>query len=208
MPNNFSLHNAIYTTRSIRKFKPDPIPHDTIRLILEAGTQGPSGKNIQPWRFIVVQGPKQKKQLARLYSEAFFENRPSEIDDPDTNASAYLARNLDKAPAIIVVCAPVTQPTGIGQIGPFASTFPAIQNMLLTARAHGMGGTITINHVFRHEDVVERTAVVHLEGVADELGNDRAGASPRPDRPSSRTSLVLKHDLPVQLLVYKRTFLN
>lgn len=159
MPNNFSLHNAIYTTRSIRKFKPDPIPHDTIRLILEAGTQGPSGKNIQPWRFIVVQGPKQKKQLARLYSEAFFENRPSEIDDPDTNASAYLARNLDKAPAIIVVCAPVTQPTGIGQIGPFASTFPAIQNMLLTARAHGMGGTITINHVFRHEEMKSLLAI-------------------------------------------------
>lgn len=153
MLDNVSLHDAIYTTRSIRKFKPDPIPHETIRLILEAGTQGPSGKNIQPWRFIVVQEAHQKNQLARLYSEAFFENRPSEINDPDTNASAYLARNLDKAPAIIVVCAPLTQPTGIGQIGPFASTFPAIQNMLLTARAQGMGGTITINHVFRHQEM-------------------------------------------------------
>ena len=50
--------------------------------------------------------------------------------------------------------------------------------------------------------------VVNLERVTDKLGHDGAGASPCPDRPSSRSSFVLKHDLAVQLLVYKWTFLQ
>lgn len=47
---------AIAARRSIRRFKPDPVPEEALRTILTAGMQAPSGKNRQPWEFIVVQG--------------------------------------------------------------------------------------------------------------------------------------------------------
>ena len=54
---------AIAARRSIRKFKSDPIPEDMLQKILTAGIQAPSGKNRQPWRFIVVQGEKRAEMI-------------------------------------------------------------------------------------------------------------------------------------------------
>lgn len=150
-----SLHEAIFTTRAIRRFSQEPIPAGILRQVLEAATQAPSGRNSQPWHFVVVQESEQKEILGTLYKEAFFENRPSEINEPDSNSSVYLARNLGKAAAIIAVCAPNSNPSGLGAIRTFASIFPAIQNMLLTARSLGLGGNITINHILRHEEIKE-----------------------------------------------------
>lgn len=48
--------DTIATRRSIRKFKPDPIPDEALTAILTTGIQAPSAKNRQPWRFVVVQG--------------------------------------------------------------------------------------------------------------------------------------------------------
>jgi nitroreductase len=54
---------AIRKRRSIRKFKPDPIPEEKIRLLLESARLAPSGTNTQPWRFIVVKDDDTKKKL-------------------------------------------------------------------------------------------------------------------------------------------------
>ncbi len=54
---------AIGKRRSIRKFKPDPIPEEKIRLLLESARLAPSGTNTQPWRFIVVKDDNTKKKL-------------------------------------------------------------------------------------------------------------------------------------------------
>ena len=93
--------------------------------------------------------------IVELTKEAFFDNRPRVINEPDSNSSVYLARNLGKAAAIIAVCAPNSNPSGLGAIRTFASIFTAIQNMLLTARSIGLGGNITINHILRHEEIKE-----------------------------------------------------
>src|SRR5271154_4188921 len=50
----FDLYEAIYTTRSMRRLKPDPVPPNLIVKVIEAATMGPSGHNRQPWFFIVV----------------------------------------------------------------------------------------------------------------------------------------------------------
>jgi nitroreductase len=61
--NSLDLFETIEKRRSIRKFKPDSMPPEDLKKILEAGRLAPSGGNRQPWRFIVVSDEQKKKQL-------------------------------------------------------------------------------------------------------------------------------------------------
>src|ERR1700730_14399268 len=62
------LFEIIQTTRSMRRWNPDPVPRDLIRKILEAGVSAPSGGNMQRWRFLVVRDPR-VKQTVGAYSK-------------------------------------------------------------------------------------------------------------------------------------------
>ena len=61
------LFEIIRTTRSMRRLKPDPVPPDLIRTILEAGVCAPSGGNMQRWRFLVIQDREIKRTVGALY---------------------------------------------------------------------------------------------------------------------------------------------
>jgi 5,6-dimethylbenzimidazole synthase len=63
------LLELVKTRMSVRKFRSDPIPEDTINKILEVARWAMSGANSQPWEFIVVTDPDTKKQLRDAYSE-------------------------------------------------------------------------------------------------------------------------------------------
>ena len=78
------VSEAIRKRRSIRKFKPDPIPEEKIRLLLESARLAPSGTNTQPWRFIIVKDNGTKKKLQE---------------------AAHNQRHVKSAPVIIVCCA-------------------------------------------------------------------------------------------------------
>ena len=78
------VSEAIRKRRSIRKFKPDPIPEEKIRLLLESARLAPSGTNTQPWRFIVIKDNDTKKKLQE---------------------AAHNQRHIGRAPVIIVCCA-------------------------------------------------------------------------------------------------------
>lgn len=76
--------------RSIRSFKPEEIPEDVLRRILEAGRRTPTAHNIQPWHFIVVSDPEIKKELA--ITGKFIENAALTIvgcGDPEESARWY-----------------------------------------------------------------------------------------------------------------------
>ena len=62
------LFEIIRTTRSMRRLKPDPVPNELIRKILEAGVCAPSGGNMQRWRFLVIRDPKVKQRLGTCTS--------------------------------------------------------------------------------------------------------------------------------------------
>jgi nitroreductase len=69
--NKKTLAQAIEQRRATPSFDGEPIPPEDLKQILEAGLHAPSGYNIQPWRFIVVQTPEQKKRLrAASYNQA------------------------------------------------------------------------------------------------------------------------------------------
>jgi len=150
------LFEIIRTTRSMRRLKPDPVPNGLIRKILEAGVCAPSGGNMQRWRFLVVKDPKIKETVGALYKRAWDEQvapryRAGE-PAPGMNrerflrlldAAEYLAAHIHEAPAWIVPCLEGGTPTRTSG----SSIYPAVQNMLLAARALGLGATLTTLHL-------------------------------------------------------------
>ena len=64
-----NVFEAIKTRRSVRKYKPEPIPEEHLMSILEAARLAPSAGNRQPWRFILVRDPETKRKLAEIANE-------------------------------------------------------------------------------------------------------------------------------------------
>ena len=152
---NMPLGEAIYTLRAIRRQKPDPIPEQDLREILEAGIHAPNGGNAQRWHFLVLKDQDLKTKFAALYKEAWWAKRKDEgINGPQDippgkgnhQSAMRLADEIGNSPVILLACATTKTLNSRG------SVIPAVQNMLLAARCLGIGGTITT----LHEQVEER----------------------------------------------------
>src|SRR6266550_8382494 len=146
------LFEIMQTTRSMRRLKPDPVPPALIRKILEAGVSAPSGGNMQRWRFLVIRDPEIKKMIGAYYKRAWDEvvrpryraGEPAPGTSPEhfarmLDAAQYLADRIHEAPVWIVPCMQGASPTRTAG----SSIYPAVQNMLLAARALGLGATLT-----------------------------------------------------------------
>jgi nitroreductase len=154
------LFDIIFSTRAMRRLKPDPVPDELIRQILLAGQAAPSGGNAQAWGFLVVKDALIKQAVQAHYQrayEAFIAPRhaaelaampPGEARDRverQGRAVAHLTTHFHEAPVWIVACLRVG-PQG-ASAGSGASIYPAVQNMLLAARALGLGATLTSRHM-------------------------------------------------------------
>lgn len=64
--------DVIQKRRSVRKYKEDPIPEKDLMRVLEAARLAPSGKNFQPWKFIIVKDKALKEKLAQASAGQFF----------------------------------------------------------------------------------------------------------------------------------------
>jgi nitroreductase len=146
------LFEIIRTTRSMRRLKPDPVPNELIRRILEAGVCAPSGGNMQRWRFLVIRDPGIKATVGALYKRAWDQQVGPRYRAGDPapgmsrerflrllDAAEYLAAHIQEAPVWIVPCLEGSTPTRTSG----SSIYPAVQNMLLAARALGLGATLT-----------------------------------------------------------------
>src|SRR5919202_2958422 len=143
------IGEAMFSQRSIRKFRPEPIPMQDVRLIMEAAVKAPSGGNAQPARFLVLTDPEVIREFGALYREAWWakrrdEGRPwtrrEEIPDEERVArgAAQLADEIADAPCIVLA---LTE--GKGQA---SSVLPGVQNLMLAARALGIGSVPTTLH--------------------------------------------------------------
>jgi len=152
------VFEIIHTTRAMRRLKPDPVPDDLIRKILEAGVCAANGGNYQRWRFMVITDPAVKKSVQTWYKKAFDEvvgpryaNSPpppsvsKEKYARQHRAVEYLTEHFHEAPVWIVACLVEGKNTPTRWSG--ASIYPAVQNMLLAARALGLGSTLTTRHL-------------------------------------------------------------
>jgi nitroreductase len=152
------LFEIMRTTRSMRRLKPDPVPDALLRQVLEAGTCAANGGNMQSWRFLVIRDPAIKEAASVYYRKAWHEvvgpRYRSGGPAPGTTAERFarmlaaaehLADHLHEAPVWIVPC--LSGPRGSG-----ASIFPAVQNMLLAARALGLGSTLTTLYLIHEKE--------------------------------------------------------
>jgi nitroreductase len=161
-----SIGEAMFSQRSIRRFRPEPISIEDVRLILEAAVKAPSGGNRQPTRFIVLNDPQVIKEFGALYREAWWAKRRDEqrpwtsreqipAEDRGSVAAARLADEIQDAPCIVLALS-----TGKGQA---SSVMPGVQNLMLAARALGIGSVPTTLHA----QVLER--VYALLGIPDDM---------------------------------------
>jgi nitroreductase len=150
------LGEAIFSLRAVRRLKSDPIPDADLQDILEAAIRAPNGGNSQPWHFVVVKDAALRAQLGTLYREAWWAKRrdqgihgPEDIPEADRNrqSAMRLADEIGQAPVMILVCAMAQGAAAMG------SVIPSVQNLLLAARALGIGGTITRLHPHVEERV-------------------------------------------------------
>ena len=158
--------DVVTTQRAMRRLKPDPIPEPVLRQIMDAAICAPSGGNRQGWRFVVVRDAARRARLGELYREGFSELAKlpyyaGAMKEPAGSAArkmvdsaAHLAEHMGEAPVIIVPCIsldPGVKPTVITG----SSIYPAVQNIMLAARALGIGSCLTTVHRYREPQVRE-----------------------------------------------------
>jgi nitroreductase len=164
MPDGTDLFEIIHTTRAMRRLKPDPVPDELIRKILEAGVSAASGGNRQHWRFFVIKDRAIKEKVQHYYKRALDEvvgpryrnSTPPpgvtrEQYDRQHTAVAYLTEHFHEAPVWIVAC--LDEGEAIPTRGSGASIYPAVQNMILAVRALGLGTTLTTRHLLYEKEV-------------------------------------------------------
>src|SRR2546430_6298674 len=145
---SMSVGETMFTQRAIRRFRPDPIPTEDIRLILEAAAKAPNGGNRQIARFLVVTDRALVREFGKLYHEAWWAKRWDERrwtkledippEDKNYRAAAQLAEEMRDAPCVVLALA---VPPGSAN-----SVIPACQNLMLAARALGIGSVPTTLH--------------------------------------------------------------
>jgi nitroreductase len=164
--NPTGFFEVIYTARALRRFKPDPIPDEVLFQILDAAVRAPSGQNAQDWRFVVVTDPEIKQRMQTWAEEGWARYQPRYAENPvlmdqlprtqrlSLRSVEHLVRHLAEAPVVVIVC---------GMRGrhstPGGSAFPAVQNLLLAARALGLGGSIFNLPLSHREELMEAVGI-------------------------------------------------
>ena len=147
------VYEALYTTRAMRRCKPDPIPIDAQQRILDAAIRAPTGGNTQNWRFMLVDDTDVKTQLGPIYRtclgqlwETIYKDRleaaRADPSDPEMaqllriqRSAQHLADHFEQYPLLLFSFVQF-DPTG-------GSIFPATWSAMLAARAEGIGSSLT-----------------------------------------------------------------
>lgn len=138
------IYEALYTTRAMRRLKPDPIPYDVQARILDAAIRAPHIG--EAWRFVLVDDPEIKAQLAPLYLQGMkrlMGEFGANIDDivkldnamgRATRSGYHLAQHFAEVPLLLI---------GFGRTRDGSGIYPAVWSAMLAARAEGIGSTLT-----------------------------------------------------------------
>lgn len=156
-----NLNEALYTTRAMRRVKPDPIPTDVIQRMLDAAIRAPSASNMQNWRWIAITDRDVVNEVGSIYADAVdvgmatiyqgAKERAEASGDEQASrvltSSEWLRDNMRNVPLLIAAC-DRNDPLG-------SSIYPAAWNLMLAARGEGVGTTLTTfaTH-FKHDELV------------------------------------------------------
>ena len=201
--------DVVTTQRAMRRLKTDAIPDTVLQKIMDAAICAPSGGNRQNWSFVVVRDQAKRARLGELYRESWAElmktpyYRGASAAPPDSRegkmvaSAGHLAEHLAEAPVLILACIGTegVRPT----ITTGASIYPAVQNLMLAARALGIGSVPTTLHatvmprVFARFEIPDDIAF-HF---CVPLGYPQGNFGPNVRRPTSETTYLDRWGAPV-----------
>lgn len=157
------LHEALYTTRAMRRVSDTPIPQDVQARILDAAIRAPSGGNAQSWRFLLVDDPAVTGQIGPIYRDCmdelwtgYYARQIAAAEaDPESaesrqmlrmqRSAKHLAERFETYPLLLFAFTR-NDPSG-------GSIFPSIWSAMLAARGEGVGTALTTVLQFRRDDV-------------------------------------------------------
>jgi nitroreductase len=160
------VFEAIRTTRSMRRLDPDRDVSDAdLGTMLDAATRGATGGNTQPVRWLVVRDPELRRRVGEVYRRLAATRLNVYEEEARTNPNAarmlksarHLAEHMGEAPALVVPCARGER----GRVD--SSVFPGVQNLMLAARALGLGTTLTTIHR------ADEAAVKEILGIPEDV---------------------------------------
>jgi coenzyme F420-0:L-glutamate ligase/coenzyme F420-1:gamma-L-glutamate ligase len=171
------FYEVVRRRRSIRRFEPRPVEHETLRRILEAATMAPSAHNSQPWRFAVLTDARIRQRLGEAMGEAFRsdlarDGKSSEVIARAVNRSR---ERLEQAPVAVVISLSMVDADRYSDdrrrqaehVMAVQGSALAAENLLLAATAEGLGGCWLCSPLFCPRVVAE---VLSLPGDWEPLG--------------------------------------
>jgi len=174
------VFDTIYSMRAMRRLKPDPVPKDLLEKILSAGIQAPSGQNTQPWAFLVLTETANKKffgdrynyWLKERFGDLLLKNDTSSPYGRTIKAARHLGDHMHEAPVILMVFGKRDWPFNVkegdrkGNAPPsYGSIYPCVQNILIAARALGLGASLTTMHQMFEDEIHDEFNVPRTHGI-------------------------------------------
>ena len=149
------LQEAMLTQRAIRRLKPDPVDDAIVLRCIELALKAPTGSNGQNWEFVVVKDRERKAALARRNRQSWsiyggigrMQNRDNEPMQRILDAVQWQAEHFEDIPVIVVPClrgnrVPFMPMPPFANSSYYGSIYPSVQNLLLAARAMGLGAAL------------------------------------------------------------------
>jgi nitroreductase len=167
----------ITSRKSIRRFKPDPVPDEMIDKILESARWAPTGENYQPWRFIVVRDQETRNKIGDLakvgsgsrmtawYCMGHMQERFAAIEDPEKRARVLRFMYSVEVSEFAKTCPVVIAVLGSLQLGSVDVPYDlsaAVENMLLEAVSLGLGGCWVHGPVASSRDAVKFKKILNI----------------------------------------------
>jgi nitroreductase len=154
--NIMDIFEAMETCRAIRRLKADPVPDELIEKLIHSATRAPSAGNSQLWGFLVVTDQAERTFIGDVLRKAWAPRMAQAPADDDRSPAARGARTFrrfilefDRIPVVIFPCVANGYPAQ-GEPNPmfmWSTIYPATQNLLLAARALGLGAAMTTFHM-------------------------------------------------------------
>jgi nitroreductase len=151
-PLTMPIEEAMRTQRALRRLRPDPVDDALVLRLIELALKAPTSRNAQPWKFVLVEDRTVKAQLARLYGIIWglygrLGRRLTTVDPKMQRmltAVQWQVECFEEIPVLVVACLrglrPVWPPLMVTSY--YGSIYPSVQNLLLPARAAGLGAAL------------------------------------------------------------------
>lgn len=149
------LVDALVTQRAVRRVLPDPVDPAIVRRCIELALEAPTGSNGQNWEFVVVTDEATKARLQVQYRRAWslYGKAGERVrgDDPQTakilRSVRWQVEHFTEIPVLVVAClrggkVPYVPMPSIASSSHYGSVYPSVQNLLLAARAIGLGASL------------------------------------------------------------------